>query len=45
MLLNGGVRLVADRETRPYAQPVRKRLGAIIGNDAPSANPVQTRLR
>ena len=29
MLPNLGVRLIPDRETRPYTQPVLKRLGAI----------------
>ena len=45
MLPNLGVRLIADRETRPYTPPVLKRLGAIIGQDAPSAHPFLTRLR
>ena len=37
--------LISDGETSPYAQPVLKRLGAIIGQDAPSAHQVQTSLR
>ena len=45
MLPNLGVRQIADRETRPYTQLVLKRLGAIVGQDAPSAHQVQTRLR
>ena len=45
MLPNLGVRQIADRETSSYAQPVLKQLGAIIGQDPPSARQVQTSLR
>ena len=45
MIPNLGARQIADRETNSYAQPMLKRLGAIIGRDAPSAHQVQTRLR
>ena len=35
--------LIADGETSPYAQPVLKRLGAIVGQDPPSAHHVMSK--